>query len=362
MSLKYIRKIKKKVLLQKKLKKNREWLFREENTLMNLFDTPQLTGDELKQVFSIWGPAGLTASLTNEFRIFKKFSGFDPDYLPSVFYHPLLIRSLNPTANFSIYENKGLYDLIFKGLEKPKTIIKNIEGNFFDGDSTYISKDEALEIVSKKNEILIKPTVNTFGGKGINRYHEKQLLNQNVNRIFASYSKNYLIQDVVKQHNDTAIFNPSSLNTFRITSLFLNGRTSILFTMLRIGAPGQVVDNSSAGGLRIKVDNEGLLAEKAFDKNIKEYCTSINGIPFAGKKIKHINKLKNLVIENHARYFPTCSLIGWDLAVNQLGEAVFIEANTRMPGIRMGQICCGPIFGERTKEVIEYYQKHPPLI
>jgi len=362
MNLKHLRKIKKQYLLKKKLKKNREWLFREENSLMAIIDPPKLTDDELEQIFNIWGTAGMTTALTNEYRIFKKISGFDPNYVPSIFYFPLLIRSLNPTANYSIYENKGLYDLLFKGLKKPKTIVKNIEGNFFEGNSTHISKEEALKIIKKNNEILIKPIVDTFGGKGVKRYIKKQLSEHNLNQILSTYSKNYIVQEVIEQHKNINIFNPSSLNTFRVTSLFLNGRTSVLFTMLRIGSPGQVVDNSSAGGLRIEINSEGLLAKEAFDKKLKKYNTALNGVPFAGKKILHFEKLKKLVLEHHSRYFPTCSLIGWDLAIDKLGDVIFIEANTRMPGIRMGQICCGPLFGERTKEVIDYYQNHPPLL
>ena len=88
MNLKHLRKIKKQYLLKKKLKKNREWLFREENSLMAIIDPPKLTDDELEQIFNIWGTAGMTTALTNEYRIFKKISGFDPNYVPSIFYFP----------------------------------------------------------------------------------------------------------------------------------------------------------------------------------------------------------------------------------------------------------------------------------
>ncbi|MBZ9632345.1 hypothetical protein LB465_16305 [Salegentibacter sp. LM13S] len=361
MSLKYIRKIKKKVLLQKKLKKNREWLFREENTLMNLFDTPQLTGDELKQIFSIWGPAGLTASLTNEFRIFKKISGFDPQFLPSSLYYPLIIKSLNPTSYSAFYENKAFFDLILKGLKRPRTIIKNVEGNSFNNEFLPISKHQVLQKILKEDKIFIKPISGSFGGRGVKSINIEEYSSNEIIKILDSYSKNYIIQEVIVQHEDTRIFNESSVNTLRVTSLFLNGKTTILFVLLMVGSPGNIADNS-AGSLRVKISKDGSLDHKAFNKNLLKFEKSENGVPFKNKKITHYQKCINMVLDNHSRYFPMCGLLGWDLAINSKGEVVVIEVNTRVPGIRTGQICCGPLFGERTKEVIEYYKKHPPLL
>ena len=39
---------------------------------------------------------------------------------------------------------------------------------------------------------------------------------------------------------------------------------------------------------------------------------------------------------------------------------VFIEVNLGFPGIQMEQMCTGPIFGDRTAEVVGYVKNHPP--
>lgn len=361
MALKYLRKIKNQFFLKKKLQKNREWLFREEKKIMALIDPPPLSKEELKQVLVIWGSVGLTPALINDYRIFKKVCGFDPKFLPSSLYHPLLTKSLNPNKFSLLYENKAFFDLILKDLKRPLTIVKNIEGNFFNGEFLPISKNQAIQKILNEGKVIIKPIIGSSGGQGVKLINSEKFSKDEIKKTLENYFKNYIIQELIFQHEDTKIFNESSVNTLRITSLFLNGRTTILFVLLMVGSAGQIADNS-AGSLRIKVNKDGRLDKTAFNKNLVKFEKSENGVFFQNRKITHYQKCIDLVLDNHSRYFPMCGILGWDLAINNKGEAIVIEVNTRVPGIRTGQICCGPLFGERTKEVIDFYQKHPPLL
>lgn len=42
------------------------------------------------------------------------------------------------------------------------------------------------------------------------------------------------------------------------------------------------------------------------------------------------------------------------MALDKDGDPVLIEGNTVYPGISLEQMCSGPIFGNRTDEVIDY--------
>lgn len=53
-----------------------------------------------------------------------------------------------------------------------------------------------------------------------------------------------------------AIFNPSSLNTIRITTLLMNGNCSLLSKMLRHGGPGMIVDNMTSGGFGVGIKDD----------------------------------------------------------------------------------------------------------
>ena len=50
---------------------------------------------------------------------------------------------------------------------------------------------------------------------------------------------------------------------------------------------------------------------------------------------------------------PHFRLVSWDIAVNEKGEAVLIEANLSLGGIQNRQSIQGPIFGEDTKRILD---------
>lgn len=52
---------------------------------------------------------------------------------------------------------------------------------------------------------------------------------------------------------------------------------------------------------------------------------------------------------------PQLGIISWDLTVDQNGEIVLIEANTRGQGIWISQMAhgCAP-FGENTADILRY--------
>jgi hypothetical protein len=52
-------------------------------------------------------------------------------------------------------------------------------------------------------------------------------------------------------------------------------------------------------------------------------------------------------------------LIAWDFAVDSNGTPIVIEINLDSGEIQFHQIYNGPLFGDRTGEVVEYIKKHP---
>lgn len=45
-------------------------------------------------------------------------------------------------------------------------------------------------------------------------------------------------------------------------------------------------------------------------------------------------------------------MISWDLAINESGDPVLIEANFSYGQLDFHQMCNGPLFGETTEEVL----------
>jgi hypothetical protein len=118
------------------------------------------------------------------------------------------------------------------------------------------------------------------------------------------------------------------------------------------------VDNFSSGGMLVGIDGlSGKLASHAIDGSWKKYSNSPSGIPFEGCVINSFDKIKMKVIEYH-RQLPLTKIIAWDFAVTSNSDIVFIENNLETPEIDFLQYFNGPLFGERTKEVIDYIKSN----
>ena len=163
----------------------------------------------------------------------------------------------------------------------------------------------------------------------------------------------FVVQQFISQHSSFARFNTSSLNTLRVTSLYLNGKFSTLSIALRMGQPGMAIDNWGGGGLIVGVNVDGSLFEKGYDNNFKPF-KSHNGVVFKSTILSQIPSLLELLKELHSTNFSLCKLIGWDITYDESNEPVIIELNSSQPGLIAEQACTGPIFGDRTEEVVQY--------
>lgn len=313
---------------------------------------PELTKEEFRKIKQEWKGIQFSRKHINTHKIYKAMHGFDPKFLAMPLYEPVIIRKLNPSSDASVFANKGLFDIIFSELKQPKIIIKNIDNQYFNEISAVITKIEALDILSKHEKFIIKP-INSYGGAKIKLIRNK-ISKQEIESLLSTYKKDFVVQEIIEQHPDTAKFNPESLNTIRVISLFLNGRVTILKSALRCGQNGSEVDNATSGGLMIKIKKDGLLESYGVDGRFEKIFKTNNNVQIGGQKIIDFYKIEEIVMHYHPKYYPSLHLIAWDFAIDKDGEPVFIEGNTRVPGIFWMQLCAGPIFGDLTKEVIEY--------
>ena len=65
-----------------------------------------------------------------------------------------------------------------------------------------------------------------------------------------------------------------------------------------------------------------------------------------------------MVMKLAGRMFTSSRLISWDFAVDPQGEPVLIEVNLTYGGVLVHQLCNGPIFGDRTEDILSrvYHQ------
>lgn len=317
-----------------------------------------LSADEKAAVTRLWKPLlGNRRISFEELELFKTYRGFDARYLSHHIYLPLLARTINNYSYTKFFEHKSLLGRLSQSQIKfPRCFVRCIDGEYYDNEMRQLSKHSAISLCLKQSVLIVKDSVDSSGGKGVVKIvlsgltdAEKELKLQ---EIFSQKVSDFVVQECVFQHPDTARFNPSSINTFRITTLYLNGRYSVLSIIFRFGKQGMSVDNWR-GGILTGVNNDGQLHKKGFDIALNEY-NSYNGIKFSDIIIKQIPSILEAIEYEHMTNFSLCKLIGWDVCINDRNEPVVIEINSSQPGVIGEQLCTGPIFGDRTSEVIEY--------
>lgn len=193
-----------------------------------------------------------------------------------------------------------------------------------------LSREKVIHICSTKDTLIIKDSVDSAGGQSVEKFvlsglsaNEKK---DSLNRVLNERKRDFVIQECIKQHPSMAKFNESSINTFRVTSLYLNGRFSTLSIILRFGKQGMAVDNWGCGGIIIGVSPEGKLSDFGYDIQLNKFY-EYNGITFRNEVIAQIPSLLKRIEEWHRNSFSLCKFIGWDICFNEDNEPVVIVQN-----------------------------------
>lgn len=277
----------------------------------------------------------------------------DVRYIPDDLFFDKIERYYNKMEFVSAYTDKGMYKRMFPNVTQPKTIALNMNGIYYDENYKIIFIKDVLDKCEKYKEIVIKPTIDTGGGKDVtfitseNQMEIRKKLKDKMNKL----KKDYIIQEGLLQHKDLKQITPESINTIRTVSFFHNDKVIILNSVFRMGINGSRVDNGTLGGIYCKINNDGSLGEKAFDVKGKVYNIHPQGFAFSKGRIPNYDAIKSVIITEHEK-LPYFKIISWDFSVNEEGHPVMIELNLQWQGIDINQVCHGPLFGDLTDEVL----------
>lgn len=278
---------------------------------------------------------------------------YSEKYIPASIYNSSIIWSLNNYQFCLAYADKGFYDTLFPDVNRPQTIVKNVNGLFYN-DKNHISIGEAIDMCSNLKEVIIKPTVFGTWGEGVKLFHTDNgfvpEMNMSVADLFSNYKNSFIIQSKLEQHSDLAKLNPTSVNTIRVMSYMKNNEVFVLYAVIRIGRMGQVVDNETAGGIKADIDLltgriKGPAYGSATEPNMLQ---TDSGAVLDGYKVPSFPKVIDFVKGLHYR-LPYFRIVGWDITVDKEGNPVMIEWNRQA---ELSQVAHGPAFGEYTEEIL----------
>lgn len=310
---------------------------------------------EIEAVNSVWNPLESKIDI-RYWMVYKGMFEFSPMLMPDDIYVRRIVRVLNPMRKSYCLQNKNMYPILYRDLRMPATYISCIDGQAFDADNNTVDNDRIFQRIIRNSDnerLILKPSADSCSGNGVVvlDLHDKESCIEQIR----SAGDNFVIQEMLSQSETTKRFNPSSLNTFRINTLNLNGSITVENIMFRHGRGDSVVDNAGAGGICVGFDPCGKVVGKAIDAKLNVYERTVFGERYEELTIPELKNISESAIEAHRQYLPMMGHAAWDFALNDKNEPVFIEVNLGWPGVMTEQLSsCRPIFGRRTVEVIEY--------
>lgn len=314
----------------------------------------ELTKEEFRQVDAFWGgmkKRGLvTSSYSKCFPFYKYFHGrADFHFVPSDFYY-LASSTLNAPWSRPFCAHKANLRMFIPKENRPQTILYNIYGHFYDGDDNIISLKKAFDILKEHDEFVYKKAIYTGSGKGVRKFTSPD--DKQIESIINS--RDFIVQDILKQNVFFSKLNDSSVNTIRMETLNLNDRCTVLSAFIRIGAKGSFVDNiSGREGMVVGVNEHGVLNQYGLTKRYDKVFNASSGLSFENLRINDYDKIKAQISTFHQK-FPSANLINWDIAIDENGKIIVIEINLGNMNPLYHQIFNGPIFHERLDEVLTF--------
>lgn len=315
------------------------------------FKDYRLTKQNRKEIKKLWNGVRVNEDWFRFFNSIKRETddAFDARYIPMDFSYTFLHPYFNNTPFTYAFDDKNMYDLYFHDISMPRTICRVIGGVLLNAEYNRISQEEALALCREERRVIIKPAGFTSNsGRGIIIYD----VEKNNDLSWMKY-RNCIVQELIKQHPDMALFHSNSVNTIRMVTFYDEKRgASVLGAVVRMGANGSVVDNASQGGLFCGIHDDGKLTRYGYNRQGKHFISHPNGIVFENCRIPNYNACKEMVLLLANRFIKVAKLIAWDLAIDEKGDPLLIEINLPYSAIDLMQISIGPLFGDQTEEII----------
>ena len=333
-------------------------------------DKPVNGEEEWKKRWSVFG-----VSISSVYyRKFSQFIGCNVNIVPANISRWYIESSLNDMRYDEFYEDKNNYDRILPQGILPRTILRMIAGVYYDKDYNILGNkdmsDESLNFYLKdEKRFIIKPTLDreTKSGYGVKLFHrENNRFIDTSGAIFSkdflrkNYSEDFIIQEVLVQHDFFSQFNPTSVNGIRVVTYrsVKDEKIHVLHSIQKIGGKDMIFDNNY--GVIVGIKDDGVLMDYVVSmrRYVKESC--YNDIDFASAKfeVPYFEEIKKLAI-SLSQCYPHHRLIAYDIMVDSNNKIRLIESNLSVRSYYTNYFHCtvGPAYGEYTDEIMEHALK-----
>ena len=313
---------------------------------------PKLTVEEKKKIRNTWPGVHIYNMDFVHARLFKKIHGFSPYYLSPCWYNEIRER-MNPKDQLYSLENKALCDVYFPQLSFPEVFLRRLNGAYFDKEMNYLTVEEAKQFLASYSEFVIKPSIGTEQGQGVKKV--KMNSNIDLDALFKEEGRDFIAQEVLKQAPEIEQLNPTSLNCFRVTTMYMENKFGYS-TALKVGKKGAERDNWNSG-YWVNVDSDGKCSKYGYDYEMNANTQTDSGIVFEGLQMPKFKEMISYLETMHKKLFPNCGVIGWDVTIDIEYKVRIIEYNLWDPGTNIEQFVCGDFFKPFKQQMLNYLKR-----
>lgn len=290
---------------------------------------------------------------------------------PEIIVQNLVMPIMNPLGYRGFYDDKNNFDRVLDPDILPQTVLRRIDGFFYNKNYINITINDDKDLAeflsgSESKRLIIKPSVDSSSGTGVQMISRTSTGSYVLNNepltidILKNVGRNFIIQEAVAQSEYMSQFNPTSVNTLRITTYrsVTDNQIKILWHFLRIGAKGAIVDNAHAGGAFIGINKKGELGKFLKDQYNNTY-TSHNDIDFSKsdfvipeweRVLEFAKEVSGKIL--HHRY------IQLDIMIDSTNTPRLIEYNLGAPGIWAAMMTGQGALGNYSDEILNYCKSH----
>lgn len=321
----------------------------------------RLDARERQDIKRYWSGFGINYINLDWYRLFKVLNGaVDPRFIPEETFRTRLEPFLCRRDVSAAYHDKNQMDRVFADVPRPRTVLRNIYGSYFDERYRPIRREAvSAHLAMHKGPHFLKPAISGTGsGNNVARveFHganimigRSALTLADIERI---YVQDFVIQEGVTQHASLAAFHAGSLNTLRVITRRIDDNLRLIAATLRMGN-GSHVDNGHAGGLLCGVSiDTGALTGFACDVLFRKHAAHpLTGTAFGGTVVS-FPRVRELALSVHAR-LPYFDVLSCDVAVLENGTPCLVEVNTFGQGVEPHQFLKGaPLFDADTDRIL----------
>ena len=207
-----------------------------------------------------------------------------------------------------------------------------IAKDYFKREVIKIDKDSSIEdfvfFCKRHRDVFIKPLAGSQGkGSHVFTYSDEKSAEGHLKQLLEE-APAWLLEERIRQSAAMGLWNETSVNTIRIPSFLRDNNFTVIWTRMRMGKKGAVVDNAGAGGIVVSVDPKtGVVNSDGIDEAHNHFEKHPGcGLTFKGWQVPRWDDLLKTVEELHRTVFSKHVYVAWDFALTDDGWVV-IEGN-----------------------------------